>query len=172
MFESDEESKLIAWVDSARVAREHYARQCQIPAEAIDIQRAVVAALGLEDPLFLLDRNWTAEALIDTVRGMDFAAFSICEDVFLSDSLLPRDALQRLDEETIRKNGEVWRIHKSDPDPFPFLPHAHLLSSRHKMDLRNGKVYLKKRLVWKLSRKELVEFRGRVKKIPLPPLDV
>lgn len=24
-----------------------------------------------------------------------------------------------------RVNGEVWRVHKADPDPFPSRPHAH-----------------------------------------------
>lgn len=28
-------------------------------------------------------------------------------------------------EEDYRVGGEVWRVHKNDPDPFPSRPHAH-----------------------------------------------
>lgn len=28
-------------------------------------------------------------------------------------------------EKDYRVNGEVWRVHKSDADPFPSIPHAH-----------------------------------------------
>jgi len=29
-------------------------------------------------------------------------------------------------EEDYRVAGEVWRVHKNDPDPYPSRPHAHL----------------------------------------------
>lgn len=28
-------------------------------------------------------------------------------------------------EKDYRVDGEVWRVHKGDPDPFPSMPHAH-----------------------------------------------
>lgn len=31
-------------------------------------------------------------------------------------------------EDDYRVNGEVWRVHKSDADPFPSRPHAHCIA--------------------------------------------
>lgn len=28
--------------------------------------------------------------------------------------------------------GEIWRVHKSDPDPYPSDPHAHCIEGKHK----------------------------------------
>lgn len=30
-------------------------------------------------------------------------------------------------EEDFKVSGDVWRVHKSDADPFPSSPHAHLI---------------------------------------------
>jgi hypothetical protein len=30
-------------------------------------------------------------------------------------------------EEDYRVGGEVWRVHKNDPDPYPSRPHAHCI---------------------------------------------
>src|ERR1039458_8601838 len=31
-----------------------------------------------------------------------------------------------------RLGGDVWRVHKNDPDPFPSRPHAHLISGKER----------------------------------------
>ena len=31
-------------------------------------------------------------------------------------------------EKDYRVKGEVWRVHKSDADPFPSMPHAHCIA--------------------------------------------
>jgi hypothetical protein len=31
-------------------------------------------------------------------------------------------------EEDFAGSGEIWRVHKSDPDPFPSKPHAHCIA--------------------------------------------
>src|ERR1700723_1004000 len=31
-------------------------------------------------------------------------------------------------EEDFAGGGEIWRVHKSDPDPFPSKPHAHCIA--------------------------------------------
>src|SRR5262245_9137022 len=43
-------------------------------------------------------------------------------------------------------NGEIWRVHKSDPDPFPSSPHAHCVDGRErfkgcKLHLGTGELY-------------------------------
>src|ERR1051326_6772659 len=29
--------------------------------------------------------------------------------------------------------GEIWRVHKHDPDPYPSRPHAHCISGRKRL---------------------------------------
>lgn len=31
-------------------------------------------------------------------------------------------------EEDFAVSGEIWRVHKNDPDPFPSKPHAHCIA--------------------------------------------
>ena len=35
-------------------------------------------------------------------------------------------------EEDYRVAGEVWRVHRNDPDPFPSRPHAHCIAGSHR----------------------------------------
>ena len=35
-------------------------------------------------------------------------------------------------EEDYRVGGEVWRVHKNDPDPFPSRPHAHCVGGSNR----------------------------------------
>ena len=41
------------------------------------------------------------------------------------------DGLLRL-EEQYPIGGEIWRVHKGDPDPYPSDPHAHCIEGRFK----------------------------------------
>jgi hypothetical protein len=46
-------------------------------------------------------------------------------------------------------NGEIWRVHKNDPDPFPSFPHAHCVSGPEnlkgcKLHLGTGELFRKK----------------------------
>ena len=35
-------------------------------------------------------------------------------------------------EEDFKVSGEIWRVHKSDPDPYPSNPHAHCIGGRER----------------------------------------
>jgi hypothetical protein len=35
-------------------------------------------------------------------------------------------------EKDYRVGGEVWRVHKNDPDPYPSRPHAHCIGGRQR----------------------------------------
>jgi hypothetical protein len=39
---------------------------------------------------------------------------------------------QFIEEPDVAVDGEIWRIHKSDPDPFPSNPHAHYLDGHRR----------------------------------------
>jgi hypothetical protein len=164
------ETRISGWTEAERGAQRHFSALFSIPDSAIDVQRAAMAVLGLDDPFSLLGREWTTDQLVSLLQGIDFAACSDYEEVGLPMSILPVGVPRELDEETIKFYGEKWRIYKYDPDPFPFIPHAHNLYEGVKLDLRDGKPYRKRQLIGVLSRKALLEFRSRVKRIALPQL--
>jgi hypothetical protein len=51
-------------------------------------------------------------------------------DVCVGDCLLEDSRGLVLVQEDYRVGGEVWRVHKCDPDPFPSRPHAHCVSGK------------------------------------------
>jgi hypothetical protein len=84
---------------------------------------------------------------------------------------MPSRCFRRLDEITIKKDGQIWRIYKNDDDPFPSNPHAHNLESGLKLDLSNGKLYYKRCDTGKsVSRKDLFVIRSKITKIQPPPI--
>ena len=97
----------------------------------------------------------------------------IIDEVELDHSPIPSGCLRRLDEITIKKDGQIWRIHKNDDDPFPSNPHAHNLESGLKLDLSTGKLYYKRGDMSKtISRKDLLAIRSKITKIQLPPITI
>lgn len=41
----------------------------------------------------------------------------------------------------VKASGNVWVIHRYDPDPFPSRPHAHNQQTGEKLDLRTGNIF-------------------------------
>lgn len=97
----------------------------------------------------------------------------IVDEVELDHSPIPSGCLRRLDEITIKKDGQIWRIHKNDDDPFPSNPHAHSIESRLKLDLSNGRLYYNRRDTGKsISKKDLFAIRSKITKIQPPPITI
>ena len=97
----------------------------------------------------------------------------IVDEIELDHSPIPSRCLRRLVEITIKKDGQIWRIHKNDADPFPSNPHAHNLESGLKLDLSNGKLYYKRSDTGKpISRKDLLAIRSKITKIQLPQITI
>jgi len=167
----DADESVRSWQTAAATARIVVAEKHGLRPEVVDLQAAAVHALGLSEPLDLLGREWTGDELVSLVKGIDFAAWADFEEIEVDRTLLVT-ATRRLDEETVKFESERWRIHRYDPDPFPFLPHAHNLSVAVKMDLRDGAQYRKRVYLGSLPRKRLIAFRDRVKRIVLPDLTV
>ena len=87
-------------------------------------------------------------------------------------SLIPDRTMRRLDEVTVKRDGQIWRIHKNDADPFPSNPHAHNVESGLKLDLRNGDLYFRGQVRNRVNRKHLLHIRELVtaKGVELPAL--
>ena len=71
--------------------------------------------------------------------------------------------------------GQIWVIHKYDADPFPSNPHAHQLEDNLKLDLSNGNYFRNRKLISKVSKKDLIKIRLEAKKVfseALPEIQV
>jgi hypothetical protein len=141
-----------------------------------ETEDALVALLEIENPVDLLDHDWTANEIVDTLRNFNFASLSpeVLAVATLEASIIPNGVPRRLDEVKLKVRGEVWYIHKTDSDPFPSVPHAHNYDSGHTMDLGTGELYLGRRLVGKISGRDLIDFRQRpeLRDLQLPALAV
>lgn len=81
-------------------------------------------------------------------------------------------------EKDYRVAGEVWRVHKSDPDPFPSRPHAHCIQGpvRYKgcklhlgtAELYNGRKALGRHLAAKQFEQLIALIRPKFPDIELP----
>jgi hypothetical protein len=99
----------------------------------------------------------------------------IIAEIELSYSPIPQGCKRRFDEVTVKGDGQIWRIHKSDPDPFPSDPHAHNVESGLKLNLSNGDLFLRSQYAGRsVSKKALLEIRQKAegKGVQLPALEV
>ncbi len=85
---------------------------------------------------------------------------------------IPNNCLRALNEETVKNQGQIWRIHKSDIDPFPSNPHAHNLEKKLTLDLSTGDLYIKRRLAGKMKKNDLIAIRSMLKNISPPELKI
>lgn len=141
---------------------------------AEEVEDGLIAILGLENPVHLLDRDWTADEIIQALGDFNFAALKpeVLAIVVLDASVIPRGVRRRLDEVKIKTRGEVWHIHKNDADPFPSTRHAHNYDSGYTMHLGTGDLYLDRKVVGRISRRNLIDFRQRpeIRNLRLPTL--
>jgi hypothetical protein len=76
----------------------------------------------------------------------------------------------------VKRGGRIWIVHRSDPDPWPSMPHAHDYEQRQKLDLRSGEIFSLpgRNLIEKLRTKDLILLRDELSQrqpdLELPPL--
>lgn len=114
----------------------------------------------------------SCEQMLLFVSGSDFPSSDEEETVIMDASVLPEGSVVFLTEEEIKSKGEIWVIHKNDADPFPSNPHAHNKQDGYKLHLGSGDLYTSKNkpLNQRISKKNLLAIRGKVKNIKLPAL--
>ena len=93
-------------------------------------------------------------------------------EIDLGYSPIPDRCRRRLDEITVKKDGNIWRIYKTDPDTFPSNPHAINIESGLKMDLSTGYLYYQGQYQKTIQRKHFLNVRNLFKEkgVELPPL--
>ena len=138
-----------------------------------DVEAALSDALDLDDNTLLLQHDWTAEAIANELAYYDFRRLrpEILAEVEVKESIIPDGVLRLITEERVKHRGDVWVIYKNDADPFPSSPHAHNYATGHKLDLKNGDLYLGKRKVGNIGKKRLQSLRDKIQHIDLPQVE-
>jgi hypothetical protein len=172
MTADDLSGQIAAFLKAATVAADQLANSSGVPLEYVHIEEALLKTLELDESIDLLSKHLGADEIVSLLADFDFRCLfpETIEDVRLDSSIIPSKTARQLIEVTVRANGEVWRIHKNDQDPWPSNPHAHNLQSGLKLHLGTGELFRKKRSVGKISRKDLELIRTKITKCQLPPL--
>ena len=92
--------------------------------------------------------------------------------ITLGYSPIPDRCKRKIDEITVKRDGHIWRIYKSDTDPFPSNPHAHNVESGLKLCLATRRLYYRREKVSIMDKKHFVDIRNRIINmgICVPPL--
>ncbi len=167
--------RLFKYIDISEQGRAILSRFRGLEISALEFQKALQDKLGLDNPFMILDREPILEDYLDLLKDYDFIKYKseYLEEVFPDESIIPQGIPRLLTEEVIKHKNEKWVIYKNDLDPFPSTPHAHNYSSGLKLCLKTGNQYDKtKKLVHKISKKQLIEFRKKIRYRPLPDIEV
>jgi hypothetical protein len=174
MFKENE--PLLFYIEEALKARTALTELLGLEIKAFDFQKALCESLGIEnDPTLLLDKNLSHSEMISVVKEYPFYKTNptiLCE--FIEDPPLVPDSIPRLlTERTLKVCGEVWRVHKSDADPFPSVPHAHNYESGVVLHLGTGEMFdINRNFIGRIGTKQLTRIRDflKVKDVVLPPI--
>jgi hypothetical protein len=164
--------QIVNFLQAATNAADQLSLEAVHPLEYVHIQDALVDLLKLEDAVALLSLNLTEERIVSSLKSYNFDRLfpETVEDVLFDSPITPSGTRRHLAEVTVRSRGEVWRIHKNDADPWPSNPHAHNLDTGQKLHLGTGELFLKRKMVGKITQKSLLSIRSKVTKCKLPPL--
>jgi hypothetical protein len=88
-------------------------------------------------------------------------------------SIIPPEVPTRISEVKLRMNGQVWKIHATDKDDFPSVPHAHNYDEDLVLDLRNGDLYRVRDFQKRIRQDHLEKLRAGFEQlnVEMPPLN-
>ncbi|WP_146228810.1 hypothetical protein [Mesonia sp. K7] len=138
-----------------------------------DVFVAIFLLYKEKEKLEVPSELWVTKLDFNEVRnGLENFDFKIIHNRILTNTIIDKDFLVNY-KVRIKKKGLIWLIHKYDPDPFPSKPHAHLIDDNIKLDLSNGKLYKKGKVIDTLNKKHLLEIRKEANKnFILPKLSI
>ncbi len=170
---NDVEQRLCNYIRNSSEARAVLCRLHDMDIEGIDMQMALMEVLELKTPVDLLERELSAVEMVERLRDFNFGKYhpELLAEIHLDESVIPETVPRLLTEVTIKNRGEIWRIHKNDPDPFPSNPHAENYASGLKLDLSTGMLFRKRAQLGSISEKHLRLIRHKAKRkgVELPP---
>lgn len=130
------------------------------------LKSVAVERLGADSEIMLLYQKLPSVDELVELLGEDAKAGRLAgplQEIELNELLIPSDLLSRVDEQTLKSSGEIWRIHKYDADPFPSNPHAHNVQTGLKLHLGTGELFKKTVYKGRLSCKSLRRIRELVR---------
>ena len=170
--------KLTSWINDWIVfsfrTRERLSSKRGFDIEPLEFQLAFQRKMGKTNERELLYIELpTVDDAVKIFEDYEFTPppSPLVEMIELEGSVLPEGIPKLIMEETIRRKGEIWRIHANDLDFLPSNPHAHNIESGLKLHLGTGGLYRKKDLVGYITCKDLCSIRDLLKKIKPPKYD-
>ncbi len=175
MTSDDVEQQLLEYITAATRVRPILSQLHGLDLRAIDIQEALCSVLGIAgtNSMDLLNQKLTEDSIIRLLRNFDFRRYhpEVIGGFVLDDGIVPEGTRRLLSEQTVKVRGEVWRVYKSDADPWPSNPHAHNYETGTKLDLGTGDLYdINRRWVGNIGKKKLEAVRAKLVNIELPTL--
>lgn len=169
----DFERKLNSYIKEKKIAKTTLSQLKGIEINSMDMQLALCEKLGIEsmEPVDLIDKELSSDKMIDLLLEFSFTKPKVIAQIALEESILPEGIPKLLTEKTIKVKGEVWVVHKYDPDPFPSAPHAHNYESGISLHLGTGEFFQKRSSKGFLDCKKLIRIRENIKGHELPVLD-
>ena len=147
-------------------------KELKLPISDIELQTLLAFEFGysINDHSKILAHKLNKQNIIDIYNSSGFVKL---DEFTTFKTFLPEGTPGRLDEEKIKKSGEIWIVHKTDKDPFPSNPHAHNVQTGHKFHIGNGKLFNRhnKPLNKQISKKDLKFIRNRLSKFDLPKFE-
>jgi hypothetical protein len=172
-YVSEDISILInAFVEHAEAVAHSLTHRFGSPIQCAHVENALVEVLQLSTSTELLNFQWTQESILSVLANYNFQKFFpiLLTELQFENSIIPSRVIRRLAEQTVRRHGEIWRIHRNDADPFPSNPHGHNLESGHKLHLGTGELFFSRRSVGRISRADLLAIRQQLGNFDLPAL--
>ena len=168
--------KLNAYIKTSGEAKESLRGASSIDLSRFDIQFGLMDVLGIDDEYKLLEQDLSCSDIVKLLKDYDFKKHhpETLTNIVFEESLIPDGTERSLLEVQIKHKGEKWTIYKNDVDPFPSNPHAHNYESGLKLHLGNGDLYLRKKIVNRVSKKKLALLRSKIatRNIIMPELSI
>ncbi len=177
MDTDDTPRKLINHIAASTQALPVLSQLQGITLESIDIQNALCSVLEIDkiQPSALLAHDLTSDKIVELLYRFDFKQYHP-EIIFefqleSGNKIIPEKIPFLLTEKTDEKKGELWRVRKDGPDPWPSNPHACNYETGLRLHLGSGELFDSDRQsVEKISDKKLQAIRGGLGDITLPEL--
>jgi len=153
----DIDRRICSFIRNSADAREILSQLSGINIDSGEIQWALMEILHTDEPTDLLEKDYTADGMVELLRTFDFRKYhpEILAEILMDESIVPEGTPRLLTEVTVKHKGERWIIHKNDADPFPSNPHGHSPDVGLKLDLSTGALYRKRECVGKITKKNL-----------------
>ena len=116
-------------------------------------------------PPNIIFKRLSSIQMIDALKDYDFVSRIPIGSIVIEKTIIPSGFPRLSQRALIKVEGELWRIHLYDKNPFPSNPHAHNLETNLRLHLGSGELFQKRQLVGKIAKKDLLLIRERINNV-------